>query len=181
MTASTSGPFLDVHGADISRHVAQSLDTVSTLSESRAQRCTTLSRILIQASITAMSLDPIFSMLPESTITFPAIAIAHKRRSSAHCPAHLSPVKKSHKGISLRRPLKESLGKLASVANFLCQVMNNLSDLRSMVVRTYSSTTLSQMCAAFVNAVMLLSFVQPEAIGVSIYPALVAYAIGTYL
>lgn len=160
--------------------VTKNLNTITTSNEARAQQCGTLSKILVKLGLTQMSLDAIFSLLPESTITFPAVAISQSRRSSTHARAIVSPIKKSQKGTVARRAPKEDCGKLAAIADLLCQALNNLSDIRSTVVRNYSNTTISQMCAAFTNAAILLSFVQPEAIGKSIYPALVAYSIGMY-
>ncbi len=150
--------------------------------ETRAQQRTLFIQKLVVEALGSMATDSVFSMLPEATISFPAIVQATRRPSSGSNRNRIidfTPPKRSTAGAA--SPQKGVTSKANFKNNFedlLCQALDQSSEMRRIAVNLCPGTTLRQVCSASTTVSMFLSSVKSENYKRSLHPSSVAYSIG---
>jgi len=150
--------------------------------ETRAQQRTLFIQKLVLEALASMATDSVFSMLPEATISFPAIVQATRRPSSSsnrNRTINLTPPKRPTAGsVSPRKGNTTKANFKSKFEDLLCQALDQSSDLRTIAVNLFPGTTLRQVCSASITVSMFISSVKSESHKRSIPPSSVAYSIG---
>ncbi|EON63321.1 hypothetical protein W97_02548 [Coniosporium apollinis CBS 100218] len=133
-----------------------------------------------QHGFKAMAADFTYNVLPESTISFPAVAQALRKLSEPASirPIHLTPPRKRggrspspRKGAArARKPAKSE-----DFTALLCKARESLLEVRAAAIQACSTSVIRQVCGALSNTTVLLSATAPGVSKGSMHPLFAAH------
>ncbi|KAI9839125.1 MAG: hypothetical protein M1819_003118 [Sarea resinae] len=138
-------------------------------------------RQLLQQALEDLVSDPVFCFLPESTISFPSVALSRKDDSEGTDSAtgragRRSPSRnRATKPTAVKRNVSRA-PKNESFADLLCQAHENVCEGLAAAVRVCSTSTIHKISMALSSIVMFISAAALDRSKMNIHPALAAYS-----
>ena len=124
---------------------------LGTLSQEQVITATSL----IGQSMEQMISDPVFSVIQESTISFPAVCAGPEKVTSERSPASASPPRKGRGGASERRGAKGQGG--PAFADALKQAQDLLMEAHTSAMSSADSSMVHRICTLLQSTIILLS------------------------
>ncbi len=147
------------------------------------QRLRGAKQLLLRA-LNDMSADPVFCVLPESTISFPAVATISRgkeRQGGDRIPAKgykASPPRTRTLKPGLRKIVRSRSPVIDDFVDILTQARDQLSEIQTRAIQTGSTNTLHLISNAFCTVLMLLSAACKTTGKIAINPYFVTYSTG---
>ncbi|KAI9795727.1 MAG: hypothetical protein M1835_005290 [Candelina submexicana] len=165
---------------DMAASLLLEAETMPDNTQGLVQQRLTMAKQLLTRAVEGLAADAVFCVLPDSTISFPSVALASKSRLSERSPGktmRLSPPCKSparvpnhRKGVRPRAPVKDE------PTENLLEARDTLLEVQSMVIQMCSISTVNKISNILSSTVMLLSAAGLSSNKVAVQPTSVAFS-----
>ena len=131
-----------------------------------------------------MAIDPVFCVLPESTISYPSLTNCQSHQEttvSEFCPKghnRSSPPKKSHLKGSLRKVKQSQINQSSEFVQLLNHTQESMISICNMAKTTCSTAAIHKMTDVLIKTLMMLSAVNQYQPKSTINPTFMVYATG---